>query len=544
MGFFSDVGHALTGTKTDAQNRSVRENEERAVSRSQVQASDTHARAREQFGDGALSLGSDGGILTADGRAVSDAEYESIYGQGMAAQFKSQAATLPNSVPTGADNAALQQGQNILAGQTPAQQTPAPPKSSEQRLAEAAGMMAPLQQGVDLVSTGAPRATGTNTKAGDFVAGIDMTGTPAGPATPAAPKIDRAAINKNLGALNTYQNALFQMSQDNTGLSAAEAQLNKATELARIQAGVNTQSSQSAALGQARSARNRGDRGLLERQAIGEAGYIGQDAARTAAADAAKARGDLSILRATEEKSDRDFKLNAIKEAANLGLNTSALELDISKANLASVTNQLNNDAAFKQLGLQLDEQHAQAVMGFTRDMAALQFQYDQMSVQDQQETDKLMMQKYGIDEQTSLALKQMKAASQTNWTQVLTGMLGGAVAGGSAIGAAYMGRPSAPSDERVKTNVREVEATAAELDDFMGALTANTYEYKQPEKHGEGLRFGFMAQDLEKTKLGRHMVKPVGGVKMVEIAPLAFATASGLALVHERLKALEEGVK
>jgi hypothetical protein len=145
-------------------------------------------------------------------------------------------------------------------------------------------------------------------------------------------------------------------------------------------------------------------------------------------------------------------------------------------------------------------------------------------------------MTKYGIDEGTMLALKKMKADEKANWDNMMMKFIGGMGAGATtAIGG---------SDERIKTNVETVEATAAEFDDFMSAVTANTYEYKEPAKYGDGLRFGLMAQDLEKTKLGRHMVRPVDGVKMVEIAPLAFATASGLALVHQRLKELEQSLR
>ncbi len=528
MGFFSDIGHGLTGTKTDAENKSDRLNEERRVARAAAEASDVHARARAQFGDGALNVGTGGGIVTADGRAVTDDEYDAIYGTGSAATFKTTAAAMPNTVPTAGANPSIAAGQQLLADQTTATR----PQTSEERLAAAQGLLAPFQ-GTGALTAGAPVATGTS-GASALAGGVQATGaSTAAPVAPTAPTLDRAGINKNLGALNTYQNALFEMSQDNTGLSAAEAQLKKATDLANMQAGVATQDSQRSALGMARSARNRGDRALLERQAVGEAGYIGQKAASDASLRRASAEGDLAILRATEEDSDRKFKLEAIKEAASLGLNTSALEVDISKANLDSANNWINNEFARANLGMQLDQQKTEAVMGFTRDMAALQFQYDQMSVQDQQETDKLMMQKYGIDQTTMIALKQIKASKEFDWNGLLTTIIGGAGSGATAA--------IAKSDERAKTSIETVDSTAAEFDEFMGALGAYSYEYKEPEKDG----VGFMAQELEKTKLGRHMVKPDReGYKTVEIAPLALATASSLALVSERLKALEGAVK
>lgn len=441
-------------------------------------------------------------------------------------QLQWEASKATNTKDVAADNPMPQQGtQPVDATLTPTE-----------RLQQAQGTLPAYDGANALTSTGA-RATGKlATTANVGGVNLDGTGTVGGP--PAAPEINREQIDKNLGALNTYQNAIWELSQDNTGLSAAEAQLQKATELANLQAAQRTRQSQSAALGQARSARNRGDRALLEQQAVGEAAYIGTQAATDDAIRRAEAEGNLSSLRATEEQADRQFRLDAIKEAANLGLNTSALELDISKANLDSVTNQINNDAALKRLGLELDQRQAESALGYMQAMAALQFQYDQMSVQDRQETQRLLFDKYKIDQTTRVALKQIAAGENFDWSGALVALIGGAGSGATAAIA------SGASDERVKTNIEEVNATAAELDELMNALGGYTYEYKEPEKHGDGMRFGFMAQELESTKLGKHMVKPNHeGTKMVEIAPLAFATASGLALVNQRLKALEEAV-
>jgi endosialidase-like protein len=387
------------------------------------------------------------------------------------------------------------------------------------------------------------------TAGGAFTSSIDQTGlelSQLGAAAglerpPTAPTVNREQIDKLTGGLDAYQTALWEMGQDNTGLSAAEAQLKKATELANIQAGIATEQSQRSALGQARSARNRGDRTFLEQQAIGEAGFIGQEAARTAALRQAESEGNLATLRATEEDADRRFRLEAIKEAAGLGLNTAALELDISKADLASLTNQLNNDAAFRQLGMQIDQQKAEQVLGFTRDMAALQFQYDKMSVDDQNATDALLMQKYGIDQGTMLALKQLKASQDINWGQVLTQFVAGAGAGVTQAGAAKLF-----SDRRVKRDVKPV--APEELDELMSALKAETWDYIDEGAHGggrSGRRFGPMAQDLERTRLGKAMVaEDLFGTKTVDPGAVAMATASGLAHVYDRLKGLEEAVK
>lgn len=301
-----------------------------------------------------------------------------------------------------------------------------------------AAFQATLPPGSAPRRTVAPRAP-----AGGAITGsVDPTGvrralgrvTVAPPVPPTgAEQIDRERIDTLLGGLNTYGNDIYALGKDNTGLSAAEAQLKQATELANIQAGIETDKSQRAALGQARSARNRGDRAFLEQQAIGEAGFIGQEAARTKALTDAQARGDLADLRAAEENYDNEFRLKALSKAAELNLNTAALELDISKANLDSVTNLLNQQ--FGQLGIdkQLNAQQAQQMLNFTRDMAAIQFEYDQLSVTDQQEAARLLMNKYQVDEGTRVALEKIKNDNDFDWNALTSQLIGGAAAGATA---------------------------------------------------------------------------------------------------------------
>jgi hypothetical protein len=341
------------------------------------------------------------------------------------------------------------------------------------------------------------------------------------------------AVKQLLGGVNTYQGDIYNLTKGQAGPSAAEAQLKQAQDLARIQAGINTQDSQRSALGIARGGRNRGDRALLERQAIGEAGYIGTDAARSAVLVQAENLGVLSKLRADEDTAFLNFKLDALKTAAGLGLDTASLLVNIDSINISAATEKLRLGLGYAQL----DEEHAKNILEFTQQMAAIEFNYTQLSTTDQQEATRVLMTKYGIDADTRSKLEAMRLGEKQSQRQFFGGLAGGAIAGATA-GLANV------SDERAKTNISEVKATAQEFEDFMSAVTANTYEYKEPEKHGTGLRFGLMAQDLEKTKLGQHMVRPdATGTKTVQIGPLALATASGLSLVHERLKELEQSL-
>jgi hypothetical protein len=260
-----------------------------------------------------------------------------------------------------------------------------------------------------------------------------------------APDIDRTKIDSILGGLNTYANDIYALSKDNTGSSLAEAQLAKGQKQAQLNSQINLEATQRGALSAARSSRSRADRGLLERAAVGEQAYLGQEGQRQDAQRQADFEGNQAILRAQEEDSDRRFRLDALSKASDLGLNTAALETDISKANLGSATDWVNNQ--FQQLGIdkQINQQQAESILGYTRDMAAIQFQYDQLSEQEKQAADAMIMQKYGIDQQTGVALKGIKEQGKFHWDQMLGGILGGVGAGATGGIASLIGGKKGP---------------------------------------------------------------------------------------------------
>lgn len=117
----------------------------------------------------------------------------------------------------------------------------------------------------------------------------------------------------------------------------------------------------------------------------------------------------------------------------------------------------------------------------------------------------------------------------------LLTAVLGGASkgAGEGAVIAATK------SDRNAKKNIKPNDQTMA----FLNALTDNSYEYKEPSKPGRafGRQFGPMAQDLEKTEMGKTIVvEDEEGTKGVDTSRGFLLALSGLANVHNRLKALE----
>lgn len=106
---------------------------------------------------------------------------------------------------------------------------------------------------------------------------------------------------------------------------------------------------------------------------------------------------------------------------------------------------------------------------------------------------------------------------------------IGNMFSGGAQIAAAAM------SDERCKTNIEPM------AEEMMDNIKPYNFEYKNPEKHGMGRYTGVMAQDLEKSDMGKSMVgQDEEGTKNIDIKSSSMAALAGIADLHERLKKLE----
>lgn len=75
-------------------------------------------------------------------------------------------------------------------------------------------------------------------------------------------------------------------------------------------------------------------------------------------------------------------------------------------------------------------------------------------------------------------------------------------------------------------------------------AAQAYSYQYKQPEKYGEGEYIGLMAQDLEKSPAGRTAVQTLpDGKKAVDMNRLGMLTAAAQSQTQEQVSTLEEKI-
>jgi hypothetical protein len=132
-------------------------------------------------------------------------------------------------------------------------------------------------------------------------------------------------------------------------------------------------------------------------------------------------------------------------------------------------------------------------------------------------------------------AYKTYAAKSGAGSPQVTTG---GAGAGGG--GGDTLIDPYTTSDKRAKTGIKDADRDIADFLDAMSETGEQSFSYRDPKRDGDGKRYGKMAQDLERSDVGRSMVHEDGGRKVVDNAAAMGAMLASLAQVNGRLRKLE----
>jgi hypothetical protein len=113
--------------------------------------------------------------------------------------------------------------------------------------------------------------------------------------------------------------------------------------------------------------------------------------------------------------------------------------------------------------------------------------------------------------------------------------LTGGVLQAGSTLGAASI----MASDKKLKREIRNVPKE--DLDEFLTKIKGYRYRYND-SKYGEGEQFSPMAQDLEKTKIGKAMVIDTPEGKMVDYGKGFGALLAAQAELYGKVKKLEGG--
>ena len=95
-------------------------------------------------------------------------------------------------------------------------------------------------------------------------------------------------------------------------------------------------------------------------------------------------------------------------------------------------------------------------------------------------------------------------------------------------------------SDENLKT---AVEPATRDLSAFLNSINAHSYQYKHPELDGQGTFVSPMAQELEKTEIGKSAVIETPRGKMVDYARLGGVNLAAVSVVHREVSQLQSAV-
>jgi hypothetical protein len=97
-------------------------------------------------------------------------------------------------------------------------------------------------------------------------------------------------------------------------------------------------------------------------------------------------------------------------------------------------------------------------------------------------------------------------------------------------------------SDEQQKQAPSKLPSAKKEVNDFLDKLSARQFEYKDASLPGtaEGTRYGITAQDLERSSLGKTLVKNTAQGKMVDTVQGFGAVLAAQAELNRRLKKIE----
>lgn len=295
----------------------------------------------------------------------------------------------------------------------------------------------------------------------------------------------------------------LELAANGQGPSAAQVQLQRGRDqniaqafaLANSARGVNPLGAQRAAMANASQASQ-----IAAGQAAElRANEIAQARGQLAGVLEQGRAGDMNVAQMAQQNA----QFNAGQEQQNNQFNA-GLQQDTAKTNLGAAIEQTKTRDALVQQYM---------AMGLTYDQAM-----EQSAVQQRQFNAGLLAQQTAAAHGVSI---------QNNAQSAQTA---GAIM--SALGTAA----AAMSDERVKT---DIEPGEKKLGQFLSEIGTHSYKYKD-KKHGAGEYVSPMAQELERTELGKHMVIETPEGKAVDYGKGLGAMLASLSMLNKKVARLE----
>lgn len=235
-----------------------------------------------------------------------------------------------------------------------------------------------------------------------------------------------------------------------------------------------------------------------------------------------------------------DTLIGQLQQRANGAPGTSMAEQQYrqaqgdSSAQLSGMAHGGNSPAAFRQAAIEQGRigqglSQGLATQGLAERNSAQQQLQGAMGTRDQLNQNaylNILAQQLGLSKDQMAALianGQQQTNGLASQNQGMAGMMGGIAA--------------MASDRDLKT---AIQPAGAQLDEMLDALEPYTYAYRDT-KHGDGVRAGIMAQDLERSELGRDIVLDTVDGKMLDGQRALSAALAALARLNQRIRVLEQ---
>lgn len=136
------------------------------------------------------------------------------------------------------------------------------------------------------------------------------------------------------------------------------------------------------------------------------------------------------------------------------------------------------------------------------------------------------------VQQQIEIARQQLAASKDASERAFWGGIISSGLQALGAVGASA----ALASDMRAKTNITDGDGDVMNM---LDKLKAYGFDYKNPKKHGEGNRIGIMAQDAQKSPLGKSFTLK-GKTLSLDVANALGAALAASANLHARLKKVE----
>lgn len=226
------------------------------------------------------------------------------------------------------------------------------------------------------------------------------------------------------------------------------------------------------------------------------------------------------------------LRLTAAQGMANVAQGAAQNEVSLVNAQLSAAETNLKGYLGGQELG----QKERDSLRGLATEMAKVDMSRYQTDVDYRKNVDDNIIAKYTSDNALAGVMAQVAAGENISKGEFIMGLLGA----GAGIGQGLVMK----SDRRSKYAVRAPKLQ--ELQEYLGASPGSHYRYRQPTAPGQraGENYGPMAQDLQKTKIGRSVVVTRPDGLYVDTGRLALADHGALAALAQRVERLASRVR